>query len=143
MPETELRPEPRPTADTAAYWEAAADERLVVQRCAACGRHQFYPRAFCTSCLSDQVEWSPSAGLGRIYAYTVCRIPAHPSMADRVPYAVAVIGLDEGVRLLTDVVDCPLDRIRVGARVEVRFERLSGTTVLPQFTLSDEDEDDR
>jgi uncharacterized OB-fold protein len=139
MAEPEGRPEPRPTAESAAYWEAAANERLVVQRCATCGGHQFYPRAFCVSCLSDQVEWVPSAGAGRIYTFTVCRIPAHPSMADKVPYAVALVDLDEGVRLLSNVVDCPIDRIHVGARVAVRFERISSSTVLPQFTVTDED----
>lgn len=57
-------------------------------------------------------------------------------MRDKVPYAVAVIDLDEGVRLLTDIVDCPVDQVRIGARVEVRFERISSTCVLPQFTLA-------
>lgn len=140
MADNTLRPEPRPTAETAAYWEAAADERLVVQRCANCGRHQFYPRAFCTACLSERLEWVPSAGLGRIYTFTICRLPAHPSMAGKVPYAVAMIDLDEGVRLLTNIVDCPIDHIRIGARVAVRFERTSSTTVLPQFTLTDLEE---
>ncbi|MEV0087315.1 Zn-ribbon domain-containing OB-fold protein [Saccharopolyspora sp. NPDC050642] len=137
MADTAPRPEPRPTAETAAYWEAAADERLVVQRCETCGRHQFYPRTFCTACLSERLDWVQSAGLGRIYTFTVCRLPAHPSMTDKVPYAVAMIDLDEGVRLLTNIVDCPIDLIRVGARVAVRFERISSTTVLPQFTLTD------
>ncbi|MET8871213.1 Zn-ribbon domain-containing OB-fold protein [Nocardia sp. NPDC004604] len=136
-PDNPSRPEPRPTTETAAYWEAAADGRLVIQRCAQCGRHQFYPRAFCTTCLSEPLEWVATAGLGRIYTFTVCRVPAHPSMADKVPYAVAMIDLDEGVRLLTNIVDCPIDRIRVGARVAVCFERVSPTTVLPQFTLAD------
>ncbi|MFD6057423.1 Zn-ribbon domain-containing OB-fold protein [Rhodococcus wratislaviensis] len=140
MADTTLRPEPRPTAETAGYWEAAREEHLVVQRCENCGRHQFYPRAFCTACLSENLEWVESAGEGSIYTFTVCRIPANPSMADKVPYAVAVIDLDEGVRLLTNIVDCPIDRIRVGARVEVRFERISPETTLPQFTLTEVDD---
>ncbi|SCZ11565.1 hypothetical protein SAMN02745898_110191 [Streptomyces sp. 136MFCol5.1] len=136
MTDTTARPEPAPTAETKPYWEAAAEGRLVIQRCRDCARHQFYPRGFCTACLSDHLEWIESAGLGRIYTFTVCRIPAHPSMRDKVPYAVAVIDLDEGVRLLTDIVDCPIDQVRIGARVEVRFERISSTCVLPQFTLA-------
>ncbi|PQP18363.1 Zn-ribbon domain-containing OB-fold protein [Rhodococcus opacus] len=140
MADTPVRPEPRPTAETAAYWNAAREERLVVQRCEQCGRHQFYPRAFCTACLSENIEWVDSAGAGTIYTFTVCRVPAHPSMADKVPYAVAVIELDEGVRLLTNIVDCPIDRIRVGARVEVRFERISAETILPQFALTEVDD---
>ena len=136
MSDTIARPEPAPTAETAPYWEAAAESRLLIQRCQSCTRHQFYPRAFCMACLSDRLEWVESAGLGRIYTFTICRIPANPSMKDKVPYAVAVIDLDEGVRMLTDIVDCPIDQIRIGARVEVRFERISSTCVLPQFTLA-------
>ncbi|MFC9660021.1 Zn-ribbon domain-containing OB-fold protein [Nocardia sp. NPDC127606] len=139
MADNVLRPEPRPTTETATYWNAAREERLVVQRCEECGRHQFYPRAFCTACLSEHLEWVDSVGAGSIYTFTICRIPADPSMADKVPYAVAIIDLDEGVRLLTNIVDCPIDRIRVGAHVEVRFERVSTTAVLPQFTLTDLD----
>jgi uncharacterized OB-fold protein len=137
MADTALRPEPRPTAETAAYWHAAREERLTVQRCHDCGRHQFYPRAFCTACLSEHLEWVDAAGTGSIYTFTICRVPAHPSMTDKVPYAVAVIELDEGIRMLTNIVDCPIERIRVGARVELRFERISADTVLPQFTLTE------
>lgn len=140
MSDTALRPEPRPTSETAAYWQATREERLTIQRCATCGQHQFYPRAFCTACLSEQLAWVDSAGAGSIYTFTICRVPAHPSMADKVPYAVAVIELDEGVRMLTNIVDSAMDRIRIGARVELRFERIGSTTVLPQFTLTDRDE---
>lgn len=136
MSDVPVRPEPRPTAESAPYWEAAAQQRLVIQRCAQCGHHQFYPRGFCTDCLSERLEWVESAGSGTVYTFTICRIPAHPSMADPVPYAVAMIDLDEGVRMLTNLVDCDISRIAIGSRVGVRFERISASTVLPQFTLT-------
>lgn len=136
MPAPALRPQPAPTAETQAYWDAAREGRLVVQRCAACGRHQFYPRAFCTGCLSEDLQWVQARGTGRIYTFTICRIAANEAMA--APYAVALVELDEGVRMLANVVGCDLDRIRTGARVEVRFEAVGEACTLPQFTLQEE-----
>jgi uncharacterized OB-fold protein len=134
-PTSNPRPLPAPTADSTPYWQAANAGKLVVQHCKACGRRQFYPRAFCTACLSPELEWSECSGLGRIYTYTICRIPGHPSMAAKVPYAVAMIDLDEGVRMLTNIVDCDIGNIAIGARVGVCYERISEEFNLPQFTL--------
>jgi uncharacterized protein len=130
------RPEPVATAETRPYWDAAREGRLVVQRCAGCGRHQFYPRAFCVSCLADSLEWVPARGTGYIYTFTICCIAANPAMT--APYAVALVDLDEGVRMLANIVDCDIERIRTGARVQVRFERISDEFTLPQFTLQEE-----
>jgi uncharacterized protein len=130
------RPQPVATAETQPYWDAAREGRLVVQRCKDCVRHQFYPRGFCTACLSDQMEWAPARGAGRIYTFTICRIAANPVMT--APYAVALIDLDEGVRMLANIVECDIERIRTGARVQVRFERISDEFTLPQFTLQEE-----
>jgi uncharacterized OB-fold protein len=129
------RPLPTPTTDSTPYWQASNAGKLVIQRCVACGRHQFYPRAFCTSCLAPHPEWVESSGLGRIYSYTICRIPGHPSMATKVPYAIAMIDLDEGVRMLTNIVDCDIDKVALGARVKTCFERINDEFNLPQFTL--------
>lgn len=130
------RPRPTPTAETRAYWNGAREGRLFVQRCVDCGRHQFYPRPFCTACLSERVDWVEAAGSGCVVTFTICRIAAHPALT--APYAVALIELDEGVRLLANLVHCPLDAIHCGARVQVRFERLDDEITLPQFTLVEE-----
>jgi uncharacterized protein len=130
------RPQPVATAETRPYWDAAREGRLVLQRCASCGRHQFYPRAFCISCLADGLEWVQARGTGRIYTYTICRIAANPAMT--APYAVALVDLDEGVRMLANIVECDIERISNGARVQVRFERISDEFTLPQFTLQEE-----
>jgi uncharacterized OB-fold protein len=130
------RPQPIETAETRPYWDAAREGRLVVQRCGSCGRHQFYPRAFCTACLSAELEWVQARGTGRIYTFTICRTSANAAMT--APYAVALIDLEEGVRMMANVVDCDLERIRTGARVQVRFERISDEYTLPQFTLLEE-----
>lgn len=130
------RPRPQPTAETRAYWEGARNGRLMIQRCADCGRHQFYPRPFCTTCLTERVDWVEAGGRGHVVTFTICRIAAHPAL--KPPYAVALVELDEGVRLLANLVDCALDAIRCDARVQVRFERLDDEITLPQFTLVEE-----
>ena len=131
------RPQPIPTAETAHYWRAALEGRLEIQHCRACSRHQFYPRRFCTLCLSDQIDWVPASGRGRIYTYTVCHVAAHPAFEARVPYAIAMIELEEGPRMLAGLVDTDLERLAVGMPVQVCFERISDDISLPMFRLAD------
>lgn len=137
MSPTPTGPLPIPTAETARYWRSALEGRLEIQHCRSCARHQFYPRRFCTRCLSDQIEWVQASGRGRIYTYTVCHVAAHPAFESRVPYAIAMIELDEGVRMLAGIVDSDLGRLAVGAPVQVCFERISDEIALPMFRLAD------
>lgn len=132
------RPLPQPTTETAAYWAAAKDQRLVIQRCTDCGACQFYPRAFCVSCLSDKTQWIDAGGQGHIYTFTISRIAPSPAFESRLPYVVALIDLDEGVRMLANILDADLARVAIGARVSVCFESVSESCTLPQFTLLDE-----
>lgn len=132
-------PLPIPTAETAHYWRAAHDGRLEIQYCRACARHQFYPRRFCTRCLSDQVDWVQASGRGRIYTYTVCHVAGHPAFESRVPYAIGMIELDENVRMLAGIVHSDVTRLSVGAPVQVCFERISDDIALPMFRLADDD----
>jgi uncharacterized OB-fold protein len=131
------RPLPAPTTETAPYWRAANESRLDIQYCRACARHQFYPRRFCTRCLSDQVEWVTASGRAHIYTYTVCHVAAHPAFESRVPYAMAMVELEEGVRLLAGIVDTPLEKLAVGAPLELCFERIAETIALPMFRVAD------
>ena len=137
MSTTASGPLPIPTAETAPYWRAALEGRLEIQYCRGCARHQFYPRPFCTRCLSDQIEWVSASGHGRIYTYTVCHVAAHPAFESRVPYAIGMVELDEGVRLLAGIVEADLDRLTVGAAVRVCFGRISDDIALPMFRLAD------
>lgn len=129
-------PLPIPTAETAHYWQSALEGRLKIQYCSACARHQFYPRRFCTRCLSDEIQWVQASGRGRVYTYTVCHVAAHAAFGARVPYAIGMIELDEGVRMLAGIVASDLDRLAVGAPVEVCFERISSEIALPMFRLT-------
>jgi uncharacterized OB-fold protein len=119
------RPLPRLTElDTQAFWEATADKELRYQQCGGCGKVVFYPRQHCTGCVDGALAWKISAGLGTVYTYSVVRQSYHPYFRDRVPYAIAWVDLDEGFRVLTNVVgvEDPLIDVSIGQRVRVTWE---------------------
>ena len=107
-------PAPEPSPETRPFWEAATAGRLLIGTCKACGKPHYYPRALCPFCGSDATEWVAASGRGAVYSYSVMRrLP--------VPYALAYVTLDEGVTMMTNIVDCNLDTIRVGQRVRLIF----------------------
>ncbi|QKH34159.1 Zn-ribbon domain-containing OB-fold protein [Achromobacter pestifer] len=129
------RPLPQPTRITQPYWDAAKESRLVIQQCGCCKARQFFPREFCTACLSDSIEWIESAGQGTVYTYTINRRASNAALSEKVPYVVAMIDLDEGVRMMANIIDSPPEAVRIGSRVRVCFERVSDDIALPQFRL--------
>lgn len=132
------KPLPIVDPDTAPFWAAAKEHRLMVKRCAACGEHHFYPRELCSHCHSDQVDWVEVSGAGSIYSYTVARRPAGPAFKADAPYVVAVVQLDEGPRMMTNLIGCAPETVRIGARVEVIFDDVTEEITLPKFTLVDQ-----
>ena len=110
--------------DTKPFWEATKQRELRFQQCADCETIVFYPRAHCTGCLSRNLTWRTSKGEGQVYTFSVVRQSYHPFFRARVPYAVAWIDLDEGPRLLSNVVGVadPAAELRVGHRVRVEWE---------------------
>jgi uncharacterized OB-fold protein len=110
---------PLPSGDTASapFWEATRAQRLVVQRCAACAAHVWYPRAVCPACLSDDLAWIEVGAVGRVYSVSVHYRAPSAELAGVVPYAVALVDLDEGPRLLSNVVHCDPEAIAIGDRV--------------------------
>lgn len=128
---TEL-PVPPITPETAPYWNAARDGKLLLQRCGDCRAVRFYPRALCPACWSTQVEWIEASGRGRVHSFTIIRRPPAPSFAARVPYVVALIDLDEGPRMMANIVgDGALD-VGMDEPVTLTFEA-RGDVALPQF----------
>ena len=108
-------PAPAVTPETKPFWDAAAAGRLVIKQCTACGQPHRYPRSICPFCGSDATEWRPASGLGTIYTYSVMRrVPE--------PYAIAYVTLDEGVTMLTNIVDCDFDTLKIGQAVSVVFK---------------------
>ena len=120
-------PAPQPTVETQPYFDAASRGSLVVKTCRACGESHHYPRALCPFCGSEATEWTPASGRGTIYSYSVMR-RATP------PYAIAYVTLEEGPTMMTNIVDCDLDQIRVGQRVTVVFKPSDGGPPVPMFT---------
>ena len=131
---SEPKPRPAPIADaeTEPYWKAAHEGRLIVQRCTVCGAHQLYPRWRCLRCRS-QVEWVEAAGGGIVYSFTVIRQNFSRSFRHLIPYVVALVDLDEGARLMTNLVGIDPDEVRIGMRVRARFEPVSEDVSIPLF----------
>jgi len=124
------------------YWDAARDGTLLIQRCLACGRCQFYPRRHCASCFAPDPEWRPASGRGRLHTYTVIRKTPNAEFAVDCPYVLAIIELDEGPRITARIVG-ETDDIACGRRVRAVFTPTDFTlagrgAVLPNFSLDDQ-----
>ena len=128
-----LRPLPEPSTTTMPFWEACKAQRLLLQQCRVCGQIQFYPRSLCTACMSDHLEWRAADGTGTVYSYSTVYRALVPGFEDDVPYVVAMIELDEGVRLLSQVIYCEPEEVFIGLRVSVIFEEAREGVVLPKF----------
>ncbi|MCW5635393.1 MAG: Zn-ribbon domain-containing OB-fold protein [Rubrivivax sp.] len=127
------KPLPVVDPESAPYWAALRERRLILKHCRDCGRHHFYPRALCPHCHSDALEWSDARGTGSIYSYTVARRPAGPAFKADAPYVVAVVELDEGARMMTNIVTDDVESVRIGQRVAVAYEAVTDEITLPKF----------
>lgn len=127
------KPLPRPSEDTAPYWEAAHRGELRMQACADCGHIRFPPSLLCPRCLSEKAEWQQLSGRGKVYSWIVVHQSQHPAFNADTPYNVVIVELEEGPRLHSQLVDCPNDQIRIGMPVEVVFERVADAVTLPKF----------
>jgi uncharacterized OB-fold protein len=131
------RPLPRfPEPDTAPFWEATKRHELVYQVCNTTGKVVFYPRRCCADCPSGESTWRVSKGLGTVYTFTVIMQSRHPAFAPLGPYAVAYVDLDEGFRMMTNIVGVqdPTKDIQCGMRVKLRWEdQGEGEVSLPMF----------
>lgn len=116
------------------FWEATTEKRLLIQECADCGERQFFPRSWCHYCGSGDVEWLESEGRGHVHTHTVIRrVTELPQFAEAVPYVVAYVELEEGVRMCTNIVDCDPASVEHGMPVEVTFEEVTESVALPKF----------
>ncbi|WP_405752142.1 Zn-ribbon domain-containing OB-fold protein [Streptomyces sp. NBC_00144] len=124
---------PEPDAFTAPYWAAAAEGRLLIRRCGGCGKPHHYPREFCPHCWSDDVTWEQASGRATLYTWSVVHRNDLPPFGKRVPYVAAVVDLAEGPRLMTEIVDCPADGLRIGMALGVTFRELTPGVSVPVF----------
>ncbi len=119
-------PDPSVNMETETYWQGCTDGKLMLKRCGDCGKTHFYPRAICPACFSDSTEWYQATGKGRIYSYSVMRRAP-------VPYAIAYIRLDEGVTMLSNIVEADFDALAVDQPVVVTFRNSEYGQALPVF----------
>jgi uncharacterized OB-fold protein len=132
------RPAPIVTEDSAAFWDAADEGRLVAQRCAECGRLRHPPRPMCPECGSLVVEMAELSGRGVVYSYALLHHPQHPAF--EYPVLAALIDLDEGIRVVSNLVGLEPSEIRIGLPVEVEFVSTDGDHRVPVFRAVDVDE---
>ena len=125
-------PAPAVNPETQEYWAATAQGRLLLKRCLDCGSLIWYPRAICPECASLRTEWFQASGRGRVYSYTLNH-RGQDAYSDAGPYVLAYVELDEGPRMMTNIVGADAAGVTVGMRVEVVFHDTGDGTALPRF----------
>ena len=124
---------PVPNRDNQEFFDKCREHQLVLRRCKDCVTFSHPPRSNCPNCASDNLEWVESPGRGTVYTYTITRQPVSRALAGRVPWAVLDVELEEGVHLISNMVDCDPDDIEIGMPVEVVFETVDDKITLPKF----------
>ena len=127
------KPLPHIDEESRPWWEALQRHELYVQRCRGCGAMRFHPRAQCPECLSPQTEWIRSSGHGKVYTFTATYQNQVPGFRESLPYLMAWVELDEGVKMLTNIIDCKPEQVRIDMPVEVVYEDVTPEVTLAKF----------
>ena len=127
------KPLPAPSAVSAPFWDGLKSGELHLQRCTACQSYVFYPRSVCPHCLSARLEWTRADGRGKVYSYTIVRRAMNPGFAEDVPYVFAIVELAEGPRVTTNIVNCPLEAVRVDMPVKAVYDKVTPEAALLKF----------
>lgn len=128
------KPLPVITTEAREFWEGCKNGELLIQKCSDCGTLRWFPRPMCHECTSMESEWAKVSGNGTVYSYTIVYHPVHSGFAEEVPYTVVLVDLEEGgVRFLSNLVECPIEEVKVGMAVEVVFEPVTPEVTLPKF----------
>ena len=127
------KPLPRLNADNRPFWEGCRQHRLRFQRCSECAHVRWPPSIICPQCHSKETEWITASGKGRLYTYVVYHKAFHPGFENGLPYVVAVVELDEGPHLLTNMVGCNPGELQCDMLVEVLWEDIAEEVSLPKF----------
>jgi uncharacterized OB-fold protein len=129
------KPLPTPDPVTAPFWESVKAHAMQIQRCGGCEQYIFYPRSLCPSCMSEELTWTPVSGRGVVHAFTIPHRHPNPAFGTEAPYVVALIELEEGTRMLTNLVnvDPTPEAVQVGMPVEVVYDDVTDAITLPRF----------
>lgn len=126
-------PKPVPDQDSLPFWEGCREHRLLLQRCPDCGEVRYPPRPMCPACSAIGADWVQASGRGEVYSWVIPHHPVHPAVADRVPYNVVLVELEEGPRMVSNLVDAEPEELAAGLPVEVVFEDVGDDLTLPLF----------
>jgi uncharacterized OB-fold protein len=119
------------------FWKGAVEGKLLLQKCRACGKLQFFPRVVCVDCFSSDLEWVPASGQGKVHSFTWVRVPRNPAFKEEVPICYANVVLDEGVILESRIVGKEVQKVKIGDRVKVSFQETASPEIkLPVFELA-------
>ncbi|MBI2979535.1 MAG: Zn-ribbon domain-containing OB-fold protein [Chloroflexi bacterium] len=127
------KPLPDPTIETKPFWDYCKKHELRMQKCAQCGHIRFPPGIVCPKCHSMEAEWVKLSGKGKIFSFVIFHYVYNKAFKDDVPYASASIELDEGPRMMSNIIGCKLEDIKINMPVEVHFEDITGEFALPKF----------
>ncbi len=128
------RPIPHPTNISKTFWDGCKDGRLLIQKCNDCGYHIYFPAYACPQCLSSNLDWIEASGRGSVHTLTVIERGAGPAFEDESPFVVALIELEEGPIMMSNVIGCPPYEVKIGDCVEVTFRTVADGVTLPAFT---------
>ena len=132
-PKAYRKPLPHIDEESRPFWEALQRHELYVQKCRDCGDLRYHPRALCTNCLSSRIEWLRAKGTGKIYTFTVTMQNQAAGFRESLPYVMAWVEIDEGLKLLTNIVDCPPEQVKIGMPVEAVFDDVTPEVTLLKF----------
>ena len=124
---------PAPNFETQAFWDGCGRGQLLLQKCSDCGAFRHPPAPICPECLSAEHEWIEASGRGTVYTFVVVRETRARGWEQMVPYVIAVVTLEEGPRMLTNIVDIPPEDVKIDMPIELTFAEADGSTQLPMF----------
>jgi uncharacterized OB-fold protein len=127
------KPIPHLDEENRPWWEALKRHELYIQRCRDCGALRYYPRALCPECLSPRTAWIRARGTGKVYTFTITHQNTAPGFRESLPYVLAYVELDEGLKMLTNIVDCRPEEVRIGMPVAVVFDDVTPEVTLAKF----------
>jgi uncharacterized protein len=136
MPDDRRFDLPTIEAETQPFWDAAREHRFLIRRCNSCGAVHHYPRPFCPTCWSDDLAWQEASGRATLYTFSTVYMNDLPPFNGRLPYVAAAVDLEEGPRVMTNIVDCDPAELRVGLAVEVAYTELTAEITAPVFRLA-------
>lgn len=119
--------------ETRPFWDAAREGKLLLRSCDDCGAVHYYPRPFCPTCWSQSVSWIEACGRATLYTHSTVYMNDLPPFGERVPYIAAVVDLEEGPRMMTEVIDCPPEQLQIGMALEMTFRELTDEVTIAIF----------